>query len=120
MSEYKWGDPDAWNTFCYVEKGSEKLGFFQTYLELKDLERQLEEAREEENRLKELGLEAFKLGFELGLNNETYELHRSLEEKEEELLNYKVKYNNQCSEMNRLKQSRKDQLAMIRKLKEKG
>jgi len=84
------------------------------------LESQLDKAREEEKRLKELGLEAFKLGFELGLNNETYELHRSLEEKEEELLNYKVKYNNQCSEMNRLKQSRKDQLAMIRKLKEKG
>jgi len=46
MSEYKWGDPEGWDTFCYVEKGSEKLGFFQTYLELKNLERQLEEARE--------------------------------------------------------------------------
>jgi len=46
MSEYKWSDPDSWDTFCYVEKGSEKLGFFQTYLELKDLERKLEEARE--------------------------------------------------------------------------
>jgi len=55
------------------------------YDEVKRLERQLAEAREGENRLKELGLEAFKLGFELGLNNETYELHRSLEEKEEEL-----------------------------------
>jgi len=45
------------------------------------------------------------------------ELSRQLEEAREELLNYKVKYNNQCAEMNRLKQSRKDQLAMIRKLK---
>ena len=44
-------------------------------------------------------------------------LERQLEEAREELLNYKVKYNNQCAEMNRLKQSRKDQLAMIRKLK---
>ena len=43
MSKYKWGDPDSWDTFCYVEKGAEKLGFFQTYLELKDLERQLAE-----------------------------------------------------------------------------
>ena len=43
MSKYKWSDPDSWDTFCYVEKGSEKLGFFQTYLELEDLERQLDE-----------------------------------------------------------------------------
>ena len=48
------------------------------------------------------------------------DLERQLAEAREELLNYKVKYNNQCIEMNRLKQSRKDQLAMIRKLKEKG
>ena len=47
-------------------------------------------------------------------------LERQLEEAREELLNYKVKYNNQCSEMNRLKQSRKDQLSMIRKLKEQN
>ena len=46
MSEYKWSEPDTWNTFCYVEKGSDKLGFFQTYLELQALERQLAEARE--------------------------------------------------------------------------
>ena len=44
-------------------------------------------------------------------------LEQKIEEAREELLNYKVKYNNQCAEMNRLKQSRKDQLAMIRKLK---
>ena len=47
-------------------------------------------------------------------------LERQLAEAREELLNYKVKYNNQCSEMNRLKQSRKDQLSMIRKLKEQN
>ena len=46
MSEYKWSDPDSWDTFCYVKKGEEKLGFFQTYLELEALERQLAEARE--------------------------------------------------------------------------
>ena len=46
------------------------------------------------------------------------DLERQLEKAREELLNYKVKYNNQCCEMNRLKQSRKDQLAMIRRLKE--
>ena len=51
MSEYKWGDPDGWDTFCYVEKGSEKLGFFQTYLELKDLQRQLAEVRKENGTL---------------------------------------------------------------------
>jgi len=51
-------------------------------------------------------------------NAELREVERQLAEAREELLNYKVKYNNQCSEMNRLKQSRKDQLAMIRKLKE--
>ena len=47
-------------------------------------------------------------------------LESQLDKIREELLSYKVKYNNQCSEMNRLKQSRKDQLAMIRKLKEQG
>jgi hypothetical protein len=52
--------------------------------------------------------------------NHTEDLERKLEEAREELLNYKVKYNNQCSEMNRLKQSRKDQLSMIRKLKEQN
>ena len=54
MSEYKWGDPEGWDTFCYVEKGSEKLGFFQTYLELKNLQRQLAEAREEKQQLKSI------------------------------------------------------------------
>jgi hypothetical protein len=62
MSEYKWGDPEGWDTFCYVEKGSEKLGFFQTYLELKNLQRQLEEARETEKK-------AFWSGFEIARMN---------------------------------------------------
>ena len=47
MSEYKWSDPDPWDTFCYVKKGEEKLGFFQTYLELEALERQIKEVKEE-------------------------------------------------------------------------
>ena len=47
MSEYKWSDPDSCDTFCYVKKGEEKLGFFQTYLELEALERQMAIAREE-------------------------------------------------------------------------
>jgi len=62
MSEYKWGDPEGWDTFCYVEKGSEKLGFFQTYLELKNLQRQLAEARETEKK-------AFWSGFEIARMN---------------------------------------------------
>ena len=41
MSKYKWSDPESWDTFCYVKKGEEKLGFFQTYLELEALERQV-------------------------------------------------------------------------------
>ena len=45
MSGYKWSDPESWDTFCYVKKGEEKLGFFQTYLELEALERQLKEEK---------------------------------------------------------------------------
>ena len=61
MSEYKWSDPDSWDTFCYVKKGEEKLGFFQTYLELETLERQLAEAREEVEMLKDIKERMFEM-----------------------------------------------------------
>ena len=42
MSEYQWSDPEPWDEFAYVKKGDKKLGFCETYLELEDLQRQLE------------------------------------------------------------------------------
>ena len=46
-------------------------------------------------------------------------LQKQLAEAREAVLKYKIKYNNQCCEMLRLKQSKKDQTDLIRKLKEK-
>jgi hypothetical protein len=46
------------------------------------------------------------------------DLQRQLEEAREEALKYKIKYNNQSSDILRLKQSKKDQTELIRKLKD--
>ncbi len=48
------------------------------------------------------------------------DLERQLEEARELALKYKIKYNNQSSDMLRLRQSKKDQTELIRKLKGKG
>ncbi len=47
-------------------------------------------------------------------------LERQLAEAREEALKYKIKYNNQSSDILRLRQSKKDQTELIRKLKGKG
>jgi len=46
------------------------------------------------------------------------DLQRQLAEAREEALKYKIKYNNQSSDILRLKQSKKDQTELIRKLKD--
>ncbi len=48
------------------------------------------------------------------------DLERQLVEARELALKYKIKYNNQSSDMLRHRQSKKDQTELIRKLKEKG
>ena len=73
-------------------------------LKCEDLERQLEEAR----------YSATDYAMKLGRANE------ELAEAREEALKYKIKYNNQSSDILRLRQSKKDQTELIRKLKEKG
>ncbi len=72
--------------------------------DIQSLERQLEEAR----------YSATDYAMKLGRANE------KLAEAREEALKYKIKYNNQSSDMLRLRQSKKDQTELIRKLKEKG
>ncbi len=52
--------------------------------------------------------------------NRINELERQLAEAREEALKYKIKYNNQSSDILRLRQSKKDQTELIRKLKGKG
>ena len=46
------------------------------------------------------------------------DLRSQLAEAREEALKYKIKYNNQSSDILRLKQSKKDQTELIRKLKD--
>jgi len=68
-------------------------------------------------------LSTFQQGYSAGVEDERYntkDLERQLYEAREELLKYKIKYNNQSSDILRLKQSKKDQTELIRKLKEKG
>jgi len=77
---------------------------YEAQQEINDLERQLEEAR----------YSATDYAMKLGRANE------KLAEAREEALKYKIKYNNQSSDMLRLRQSKKDQTELIRKLKEKG
>ncbi len=52
--------------------------------------------------------------------DEIIQLERQLAEAREEALKYKIKYNNQSSDILRLRQSKKDQTELIRKLKGKG
>jgi hypothetical protein len=73
-------------------------------LKCEALESQLEEAR----------YYATDYAMKLGRANE------KLAEAREEALKYKIKYNNQSSDILRLRQSKKDQTELIRKLKEKG
>ncbi len=87
------------NDMYFGEESTQDMAEF-----ARGLERQLEEAR----------YSATDYAMKLGRANE------KLAEAREEALKYKIKYNNQSSDILRLRQSKKDQTELIRKLKEKG